>query len=112
MADISITARQDQVWVIESPQYGIEGEIYVFTLTVPYATTVSAPVTTAFKNKTAMTAEISGSDAASGNVITSKLFTPTADVKGTYVLNFKYVNGSQTEYKKLLMYIGLQEDVP
>ena len=110
MADVSVTARQDQVWVLESPQYGIEGEIYVFTLTVPYATTVSTPVTTAFRNKTSHA--LTGSDSASGNVITSKTFTPTTDVAGTYIINFKFVNGSQTEYKKLMMKIGLQEDVP
>ena len=111
MADVTITAKQDSVWVLESPQFAIEGEILLFTLTVPYATTISAPEHWAFRNKTAATWE-DATASVSGNVFTSTAFTPTADTAGTYVLNFKYVNGSQTEYKKLLLKVGLQEDVP
>ena len=110
MADVSITAKQDSVWVLESPQFAIEGEILLFTLTVPYATTISTPTNTAFRNKTSVT--WTGTATVSGNVFTSTAFTPTADTAGDYVLNFKYVNGSQTEYKKLLLRVGLQEDAP
>ena len=112
MADVTLTAVQDRPYVLESPLDMIEGEVYVFTITVSHATTVSTPVTTAFLNEDSASTTIGGSDAASGNVITSKTFTPTVDVRGDYVLNFKYVNGSQTEYKKCLCRVALQEDTP
>jgi len=112
MADFTLTAVADKPYLLESPLDMVEGEIYVFTITVSHATSVSSPVTTAFLNDVAFTTGISGSDGTSGNRITSKTFTPTADTRGDYVLNFKYVNGSQTEYRKLLCRVALQEDSP
>lgn len=112
--DVSITARQDAVWVLESPQYGIEGEIYVFTLTVPYASTISSPDTYCYRDGNDVTSSVGLDSAASasGNVLTSAAMTPTADVAGKYVVVFKFVNGSNTELKKLLLKIGKQEDAP
>jgi len=116
MADVSITARADEAFVIESPQDGIEGEIFKYTLTVPYATTIGSTTKKnyAYRNRNDVTTTVMASSAGtcSGNVFTSANFTPTADARDSYVIVFKYDNGSQTEVKKLLMRIGLQEDEP
>lgn len=114
MADVSLTARADQAWVVEGAQDGVEGEVYVFTLTVPYATTISTPDHFAYRNKTDVTSAVGWTcaPAASGNVFTALAMTPTADIAGKYVCVFQYVNGSNTEIKKLLLRVGKQEDAP
>ena len=112
MADTTLTAVENMVYVIQSPLHMVEGEVLVITLTVSHASSVTSPVTTAFLNGDSFTTGISGSDSVSANVITCKTFTPTADVRGSYVLNFKYVNGAQTEYKKCLVHVAKQEDTP
>jgi hypothetical protein len=115
MADVSLTARANEVWVAESPQDGVAGEIYEFTLTVPYATTISAGKNTAFRDRTDVSATVFAStvaDGTSGNVLTADTLTPVVDVAGRYVIVFKYVNGNQTENKKLLLRIGKQAYTP
>ena len=112
MPDFTLTAVQNKVWVMESPIDMVEGEVAVFAVTVSHASNVSSPVTTAFLNGDAFTTGITGTDASEdgSNVITTKAFTPTVDIRGDYVLVFKYVNGSQTEYKKCLVRVSKQED--
>ena len=112
MAKSNLTAVAGDIEVLESPIYMVEGEVLAPVLTVSHASLVSAPVTTAAFEGQASTTTVSGSDSASGNVITCKSFTPTANVRGTYVLIFKYVNGNQTEYKKCIVIVALQEDTP
>ena len=114
MADVTLTARANEVWVAESPQDGVGGEIFVFTMTVPYATTLSSGLNHAYRNRTDLSTSLFASSAGtvSGNVFTSAAFTPSTGINGRYVLNFEYVQGSQTEVKKLLLRVGKQSDTP
>jgi hypothetical protein len=114
MADVTLTARANEVWVAENPQDGVGGEVFVFTLTVPYATTLSSGFNYAYRNRTNLSTAVwsTGGVDTSGNVFTSEIFTPAAGIAGRYVLNFRYKQGSQTEVKKLLMRIGKQSETP
>ena len=114
MADVTLTARDDEVWLIESPQDGVGGEAFVFTITAPYATTLSSGINYAYRNKTNLSTAVwsTGGVTTSGNVFTSEIFTPSTGVDGRYVLNFRWRNGSQIEVKKLLMRIGRQSATP
>ena len=114
MADVSLTARANEVWVAENPQDGVGGEVFVFTLTVPYAGTLSSGYNHAYRNRTNLSTSLfaSTSGSVSGNVFTSAAFTPSTGVTGRYVLNFEYAQGNQTEVKKLLMRIGKQSETP
>ena len=114
MPDFSLTAKQDDTWVIENPQDAIAGEILTFTLTVPYATTISSPDTFCWRDNTDVTTSVglNGAASAAGNVLTAAAMTPTAVTRGRYVVSFQFVNGSQTELKKLLLRVGKQEDAP
>ena len=114
MADVTLTARADEVWVAENPQDGVGGELFVFTLTVPYATSLSSGINTVYRNRTDLSTSLLATSSAgvSGNVLTSAAFTPSTGVTGRYVLNFRYKQGSQTEVKKLLMRIGKQSETP
>lgn len=110
MASRNLTAQDGEVWLLESPIEMVEGEVAVFRITFPWINTLSSPATTAFIDGESASSTLGGSDSASGNVFTSKTFTPSVNVRGDYVLNFQYVNGSNTEIKKLLVRVSLQED--
>jgi hypothetical protein len=114
MADVSLTARADEVWVAENPQDGVGGELFVFTLTVPYATTLSSGLNDVYRNRAMLSTSLLASTTAttSGNVLTSAAFTPSTGIAGRYVLNFRYKQGNQIEVKKLLMRIGKQSEAP
>jgi hypothetical protein len=90
----------------------VEGEVLAASLTVPYASTVSSPVTAAYLHEEDVSSTVlsSGSDAASGNVITMETFTPSVDIRGPYVLTVTFTNGSQTEVKKVKVHVSLKED--
>jgi hypothetical protein len=114
MADVSLTARANEVWVAESPQDAVAGEVLEFVLTIPYTTTIGSGTHVAFKERTDVSATVfaSTSGTVSGNVLTSQKLTPTADIAGRYVVVFKYTNGNNTENKKLLLRVAKQAYTP
>ena len=115
MADLSLTARKDEVWVAESPQDGIAGEKYSFTMSVPYVTTISSGVNTVFRDRTDLSTTLFGSTTAgvSGNVFTSSYLTLSTGISGRYVVNFQFKHStSNVEIKKLLLRVDKQAYTP
>jgi hypothetical protein len=114
MADASLTARQNEVWVAESPQDGVAGEVLEFVLTVPYTATIGSGTHVVFKERTDVSSAVFASTTGtiSGNTLTSQKLTPIADVAGRYVVVFKYTNGNNTENKKLLLRVAKQAYTP
>lgn len=115
MADRSLTARKDEVWVAESPQDAVAGEKIQFTLTVPYVTTLSSGVNTVFKDRTDLSTSMFGSTTAavSGNVLTSSYLTFSTGLSGRYVVNLQYkFSTSNIEVKKLLLRVTKQAYTP
>ena len=114
MADVTLTARADEVWVAENPQDGVGGELFVFTMTVPYVTTISSGINYVYRNRTDLSTSLLATSSAgtSGNVLTSAQFTPSTGIAGRYVLNFRYKQGAQIEVKKILMRIGKKSETP
>jgi len=114
MADVSLTARQNEVWVAESPQDGVAGEAFAFTLTVPYTATISSGVNTIFKDRAELSTSLFASTTAttSGNVFTASVLTTSTGVDGRYVVNLRYVNGNNIEIKKLLLRMSKQTYTP
>lgn len=115
MADLSLTARKNEVWVAESPQDGVAGEKYSFTMTVPYVTTLSSGVNTVFKDRTDLSTSMFGSTTASvsGNVFTSSYLTFSTGLSGRYVINLRYkFSTSNIEVKKLLLRVAKQAETP
>jgi len=115
MADRTLTARQDEVWVAESPQDALAGEKFAFVLTVPYVTTLSSGVNTVFKDRTDLSTSMFGTTTAgvSGNVFTSSYLTFSTGLSGRYVVNFKYkFSTSNIEVKKLLLRVAKQAETP
>jgi len=111
MADITLTARQNEIWLAESPLTLVEGEAHKFTVTVPYATTVSSPNTTAYLKGTDVSAAVlTAGDNSSGNVITTDKFTPSADIRGPYIITVAFTNSTQSEVKKIKIHVSLKED--
>jgi len=73
-------------WVIETPVTMVEGEAKTFNITVPGATTIATPTCKTYNQETdTSSTNLSGTAAASGNVITTQI---VGTVKGgeTYVL--------------------------
>ena len=115
MADRTLTAREDEAWVAESPQDAIAGEKFSFVLTAPYITTMSSGVNTVFKDRADLSTTLFGSTTASvsGNVFTSSYLTFSTGLSGRYVVNFRYNFGtSNIEVKKLLLRVGKQAYTP
>ena len=115
MADRTLTARLNEVWVAESPQDAIAGEKMSFTLTAPYITTMSSGVNTVFKDRTDLSTSLFGTTTAavSGNVFTSSYLTLSTGLSGRYVVNFQYkFSTSNIEVKKLLLRVNKQAETP
>jgi hypothetical protein len=115
MADLSLTARKNEVWVAESPQDGVAGEKYSFVMTVPYVTAISSGVNTVYKDRTDLSTALFGSTTAavSGNVFTSSYLTLSTGLAGRYVVNLQFKHGtSNVEIKKLLLRVDKQAYTP
>lgn len=103
MPDATLTAKEDQLFLLESPQDGAVGDAVVLTMVVPYETTISSPASTVYLNGNDVTSTVlGGSDSASTNIYTPKTFTP--DIAGRYVFTYKFTRagGEGTVVKKLI----------
>lgn len=104
---MKITFLQDQVFALESPVSVIAGESITFSCTYPFATTVAAPASVkVYRGSSDVSATImpSGSNTASGNVVTTK---PATALTGgnVYIVSIVAVidSGDSREKKIMLM---------
>lgn len=104
MADLSLTAREDEPWVVESPQALVVGEGPIFTITYPWASSLSSAGCNIYKDGTDVTStNMTGSTSTSGNVQTLK--TLQSLVKGRYVLLANVTISSSVVYRKCLLIV-------
>ncbi len=76
MADVSLTAVEDQIFVTEGPQPTVVGESLTLDITYPWTTTMDTPTNAIYKEDTATdlsTTHLSGSTTITGNVLTTKV---------------------------------------
>lgn len=102
MANKDLTAVQDSVWLIQSPQTVVEGTSITYTITFPFAAACSASAAKSYKGTTDTTTVNfpSGSDAQADNTCTLKPL--TAMVGGeTYVITITVtLDGQATQIWK------------
>lgn len=72
MANKDLTAVQDDVWLVDSPQTVVEGTSITYTITFPFATTCSASTAKCYKGTSDTTATNlpTGSDTQADNTCT------------------------------------------
>ena len=102
----------EAIWILESPVHVVEGISIPFTITFPWATTVSAsPTVEIYKDgsstNTASTYMPSGSHSVSGNTLTMKNL--TAVVPGKYVLVINATVDGVADVWKLGVVVHKQE---
>ena len=94
----------NQIWCRESPFYMTVGEALAFSYVWEgTGAAITAGATTVYRDGTAKATMLSGSDSSSGRTQTIKTFTPTEE--GKYVLVITATVDSNTEIRKLLIYV-------
>jgi len=94
-----------EIWVVEKDQTMIEGEAITFSVDFIGASVVASPSSKVYKNGADVSVTVqSGSDSASGSVVTLKTITAQADDGGSvYVVVVQATVDGNTEKRKFLI---------
>ncbi len=98
----------DVIWLIESPEEAIEGDVLKYSVTWEGASSLTSPTLTVYRDGTDVTVTVvSGSTTASGNVLTLGTITAQANDGGkTYVAVVKAtVDSASTEQRKFAIQV-------
>lgn len=102
----------NDIWVVERDQVMVEGEAIAFSVEFIGATSVSSPSSKVYKNGADYSSTVqSGSDSASGPVVTLKTITAQANDGGSvYVVVVQATIDGNTEKRKFLIRVAAPED--
>ncbi|MEJ2759845.1 MAG: hypothetical protein P8046_15315 [Anaerolineales bacterium] len=101
-----------EIWVVEKDQTMIEGESITFSVDFINASVVASPASKVYKNEADVSGTVqSGSDSASGSVVTLKTITAQADDGGSvYVVVVQASVDGNTEKRKFLIRVVAPEE--
>lgn len=102
----------EDIWVVEKDQVMVEGEAITFSVDFIGATTVTSPSSAVYKNGSDYSSTVqSGSDSASGSVVTLKTITAqSGDGGAAYVVVVGALVDGNTEKRKFLIRIAAAGD--
>lgn len=111
MTAISLTATQEDAFVLNSPKTLVEGEGITYSITYLNATTCSSPSAIVYRNgnnDVTSTVMPSGSHSATGNVVTLKPITGLVG-NATYIIAVTATVDGNTRVKKIKLIVQKDE---